>query len=907
MSDYKKKNIKGMFKKRTKPRSMALSILFTSIKVLIVVVILTGFAGLGLVLGVAKAYIDTTPMLELSALTDSSKTSYIYDKNGDVICTYAGAEYRDWANIEEIPDMLQNAVIAIEDVRFKDHNGLDYKRLISAVINTFRNEDTHGGSTITQQLIKNTILSDVQSYKRKIQEAYLALELESVSEKEQILEAYLNEVYFGDQNYGIKAAAKDYFGKELSELSIRECAMLAGMIQKPNGYNPRLNTYKRIDPETGENQMKRTDDRTDTVIRAMYDAGFISLEQRDQALEEKVEILEESQKQSTYKYTYFIEYAIYDVETHLLKQRGMVDTAANRNLIETELRTGGYQIYLTIDPKIQETVEYEIENYNNYPKLRDSSASVRKDTLADGTVIEIPEPQAAAAVIDHSTGNLVAIVGGRTQPTAQKQWNRAYMSALEVGSSIKPIAVYGPALDKGLSPASVAYNIPGAIKGWNTDTGYPSLGNSTPDVVTIRRGIKSSLNVVAARTLMYEVGIETSKEYLMSMGIPEGNINADGPGLALGTTGITPIQMAAAYATIANNGVYQEPMSFTKVVDSDGRIILEADQVRDTHRVFKETTSWLLVDMMKDVVSSGTGTRARLDGITTAGKTGTNSDYSSCCFSGITGYYAATIWIGHDYPEHKLVNGAAGGVYAAPLWKNFMQKIHAGLKDKDIVDATPQSLGLVTRTVCSVSGKLATDMCRADTHHGVVTDYFVPENVPKESCDMHKMLTVCTESGEKASGSCPDTTSKSVIIVTKSSGLYAFRSRYLSQIFSNVLVADVNSVDSLPTCHIHGSGGTADPTPTPTPPDNGGNGNNNGDNDDDRLKEAVAEAEKVIAAVEKYLNGEHNLTDYQVMSLETNITYLKLNIKVDATEKIISLTNKIKEQFKLFTGTELNV
>lgn len=902
-----------MFRKREKPRSLALSIIFTTIKVVLVVVLLGGAAMTGMVLGIAKAYIDTTPMLDLSALTDSNKTSYIYDGNGDIICTFAGSEYRDWASIDEVPDMLKNAVIAVEDIRFREHNGVDYKRLVSAIVNTLRNEDTHGGSTITQQLIKNTILTDVQSYKRKIQEAYLALELESVSDKESILEAYLNEVYLGDHNYGIKAAAKDYFGKNLDELTIRECAMLAGMIQKPNGYNPRLNTYVRIDKETGENQMKRTNDRTDWVITKMYNAGFINLEQREKALVEEVKIIEKSTKTQGYDRAYFVEYAIYDVETHLLKQRGLPDTSANRAIVEAELRTGGYHIYLTLDPEMQDIVQNEVTNYNKYPSLKNSSAKIRREKNADGTFTEIQEPQAAAVVMDHNTGELKAIVGGRTEPTAMKQWNRAYMSALEVGSSIKPIAVYGPALDKGLSPATPCYNIRGSIKGWNTEEGYPSMGNSSSNVVTMRKGITSSLNVVAARTLMYEVGIDTSVQYLVNMGVPETHINKDGPGLALGTTGITPIQMVGAYSTIANNGVYQEPLSFSKVVDSDGRIILDANQVRVTRRVFKESTSWLLVSMMEDVVDHGTGTRAKLHGITTAGKTGTNSDYSSVCFSGITGYYTASVWIGHDYPQYKLAGSATGGEYAAPLWRNFMEKIHEGLEDKPITDLTTDSLGLIRRTVCSVSGMLATEACYADHDHAPVTDWFDEDNLPKEHCKMHVECAICTESGYPASSSCPSTKAGSALVIDSKSPLYQFRERYLREIFKN---ASINGAVSLCPIHSGGTGTitepvvtepttepspgssaapTAQPAPTPTPKPS-----------ENPYKDIIDEANRVVNAVENYLrSGADGLSDSQIATLNSDISSIKLALKAEMYQKVDEYVTRTKKHFESFTGRSL--
>ncbi len=282
--------IKKHFRPRHKERPFPLAVLFCTLKILAVIVVMSGCAVFGLMLGIAKAYIDTTPELDVSRLTRSNRTSYIYDNNGELITTFAGMEYRDWVAIEDIPDMLKNALISVEDVRFYRHGGLDFKRLVSAVVNTLRNTDTHGGSTLTQQLIKNKILSNVRSYKRKIQEAYLAVELENTVEKDDILEAYMNDVYLGESNYGMKAAANDYFGKELSELSIRECAMLAGLVQQPSYTNPRANTYERF-YEDGTNKMDRTNSRTDTVIWAMYNAGFISSAQRDGALNDTVTIL----------------------------------------------------------------------------------------------------------------------------------------------------------------------------------------------------------------------------------------------------------------------------------------------------------------------------------------------------------------------------------------------------------------------------------------------------------------------------------------------------------------------------------------------------------------------------------------------------------------------------------------
>ena len=383
-----------LFVERRGSRSFGLELLFTVLKVMVVMVLIIGCAGLGLVTGVAKAYVETTEDIDPSQLTMSDRTSYIYDKDGNLITTFAGMEYRDWADIDEIPDMLKNALISIEDVRFYKHEGLDYKRLFSAVINTLRNTDTHGGSTITQQLIKNKVLSNEQSYKRKIKEAYLSLELEQIMEKDEILVAYMNDVYLGGSNYGFKTAAKDYFGKELSELSIRECAMLAGMVQKPHYTNPRSNIYSRTLTESAareleelhesggitdaqynyslsnNNQMYVTERRTNVVLLAMYEGGFITREQYETAMEDTVTVIETSTSTELYDMPYFVEYGIRDIVSHLLEQREMLDTTANRNAIENELRTGGYHIYLTVDTEMQHLVQdKKVERVDVYGKV----------------------------------------------------------------------------------------------------------------------------------------------------------------------------------------------------------------------------------------------------------------------------------------------------------------------------------------------------------------------------------------------------------------------------------------------------------------------------------------------------------------------------------------------------------
>ena len=794
-----------LFTERRKPHSFMLGVVFTSLKMTVLAFIVVGFIGMGLLLGVVKAYVETTPTLDVAQLTISDYTSYLYDMNGNLISSIADVEYRDWANIEDIPDMLKNAFIAVEDVRFYKHSGVDFKRLFSAALEILGNSNSSGGSTITQQLIKNKVLGSQRNYKRKIQEAYLALELETIVDKDTILEAYLNDVDLGESNYGVKSGAKDYFGKELSELTIRECAMLAGLTQAPYRYDPRKNMYQR-------DKMEVTNSRTDQVLSRMYQAGFITKDQYDSALTEQVSIVEVSQQKQMYDMAYFVEYAISDVVTHMLEKRGLSNTTANRNAIENELRTSGYHIYTTVDPTIQKTVQDTLSTWENYPSLADTSKSLMVETKEDGTVIETVEPQAAAVVMDYHTGELRAIIGGRDEPTVRKGLNRASQSYTEVGSSIKPLSVYGPALDLGYSPGSITYNMDGPITGWTTEKGYPSGGlDSRYGPVTFRRAIVSSLNVPAAHILMDDVTPAIAAQYLYELGATENKINVDGAGLALGTSGFTPIQMAAAYATIANEGVYQEPLSFTKVLDAAGNVILDADEVRDTHRVFQASTAWLLVDMMTDAVKSGTGTKAKIDDITVAGKTGTNSDYASVYFAGMTPYYVSTLWVGHDYPVNKLKKGSSGGNEAAPLWQAYMAKIHEGLEDKPIIDADPTSLGLVKRTICPVSGLLATDACKNDEEHKPVTEWFLAEKAPTEYCDMHVTLSICTAENALATEFCPADSVQEVsyVLIRPDNPLYQFEDEYLLQALPTALRTELTTdafIDSMKTCTVHADG-----------------------------------------------------------------------------------------------------
>ena len=811
--DMEKKPVKrvhvgreAIFTRNKSSKPFVLDVLFLSLKLLLVAVLIVGMAGAGLVYGVFKVYIDTTPVFDVAQLTKSDRTSYLYDVNGNEIMPVSSIEYRDWVDLEDIPEMLRNAFISVEDVRFYKHSGVDFKRLFSAALEILGNSNSSGGSTITQQLIKNKVLGAERTYKRKIQEAFLALQCEKVMEKDDILEAYLNDIYLGGSNYGVKTAAKDFFNKELNELTIRECAMIAGLTQNPYRYNPRLNYYWKRYGRDEDAYEKYTVARTDTVLSRMYENGKITRDQYLSALDENVQIVEISENSKMYDYAYFVEYCMDDVITHWLLKDGVPNTSQNRVAYENKLRTGGYRIYTTLDPFVQETVQNTITGWQSYPNLADMSQNSITETLSDSVTIETIEPQAAAVVIDQKTGEIRAIIGGRTEPIIRRGLNRATQSYVEVGSSIKPLSIYGAALDNGISPASVVVNADGAIEGWGGEKGYPSGGLSSSRYygpVSVRTALRQSLNVSAARLLFSKnVGIDTAVEYLKRLGIKESQINKDGPGLALGTTGITPLQMCAAYAAIANNGYYNEPLTFTKVTDSEGNVILNADVIRGSQtKVFTEpSTAYLLVDMLKEAVDSGTGTNAQIDGYETAGKTGTNSDYASVFFAGMTCEYTAVLWIGHDLPVNKLEKGSTGGDYAAPLWQSFMSKLMEGKPSVPIISETHDTLGLVQRTVCPVSAKLATEACvhyqSNDKKFRLVTDWFSYSNVPTETCDMHVTLSICKRSGCIATEYCnPDEVEeRTFVLLRPGNPFYDLDDKVLNKIFGDTWIRTDKSV-----------------------------------------------------------------------------------------------------------------
>ena len=812
-----------IFKPRTRKPSFILGVIVNAVRMLVLFILLLGLAGVGAVVGVAKAYMDSAPSLDLAAIDDQAQTSFIYDADGNLITDYRGTENRIMVSINTMPSYLQYAFVAVEDARFYTHSGVDVKRIVGAFVTNFTTGSNQGGSTITQQLIKNTLLSSEQSYKRKIQEAYLAMQLETRYTKDQILEAYLNTIYLGEDYYGVKVAANGYFGKEnLNDLTIRECAMLAGMTTNPYYYNPRRNFYTRQSETTDYAAI--TNERTNYVLRCMYENQFITREQYEAAMNpESAHVLEKSPESTAlYPYPHYVEYAVRDVVQTLLALNGLENTSANRNKMENELRTGGYHVYLALDTDIQKTVEETLANYSDYPALRDPSDKIYRSRNADGTYDEVIQPQAAAVVLDWRTGELKAIVGSRNLPTTRKSLNRAADMNMPVGSAIKPIAVYAPAIELGAGAGTILNNMPLPIRGWTGSAGRDSWpqnygGSSYRGPETLRTALTKSDNTAAAYALMHFVGVERSYDFLLQLGANPDNINKTPFGLALGSSGITPIDMTVAFGVLANGGVYQSPITFLGIADSDQNIIYDshANQVR--RQVFKASTAWLTVDILKDVISKGTGTAAKISGQTVAGKTGTNSDQKGVFFTGMTGWYCASVWIGHDNYK-ALSSKTTGGNSAAKLWKAFMQPIHQGLGNRDIMEGSASDYGLTKVTTCCVSGQLATEACRSDVMgYGTVTDYWPRDTVPTTSCQMHYTLSVCNESGMLASSYCPSVSNKGVVLLPQGHPLYDFigteyqdvLSDYLGEYATLRLTSDANynaQIIQQRTCPYHASG-----------------------------------------------------------------------------------------------------
>ena len=747
--------------------------------ILVLVVVVVGFTGLGMMKGIIKS----APDIETLNITPTGYSTTVYDNEGNVITTLLkSGSNRQEISIDEIPQCLQYAFIDIEDERFLEHNGIDIKGIIRAGVVAITTRDfSEGASTITQQLLKNNVFEDGGRestygalFKRKFQEQYLALELEKTTTKSYILQSYLNTINLGSNCLGVQAAAKRYFNKNASELNISESAVIAAITQNPSSLNPVTNP---------ENNAKRRQ----KVLKNMLKNGHISQSEYDEALADDVYSRIQSinlEKSTTSPYSYFVDELIEQIIEDLQEQKGYTQTQAYNVLY-----SGGLSIYTTQDMTIQKICDEEVNNPDNYPmsvtysinwawsvkktdgtvqnysevdldyynrvllnnpsfKLIFSSqeecdnliAAFKQEYLKEGEV-ELDEnkeyviqPQTSFTVMDQYTGQVKAIVGGRGEKTGSRTLNRATNTKRQPGSCFKVLSTYAPAIDTaGYTLASTImdspfYDVNGRpVSNW--------WGDSYRGLSTLREGIYDSMNVVTSK-LITEITPQLGFDYLQEFGfttlvsketLADGRVVSDiGQALALGgiTYGVKNIELCAAYAAIANGGVYTEPIYYTKVLDHNGKVILESTPA--THTVIKESTAWLLTSAMEDVVKVGTGKACKVEGMSVAGKTGTTTNDYDLWFAGYTPYLTATIWCGYD--ENAPLSD---GSYHEKMWSKIVTRIdEAKGYTEDIGFPMPDSV--VSSTVCKSSGNLPiSGSCPT------VTEYFAKGTVPKDLCNIH--------------------------------------------------------------------------------------------------------------------------------------------------------------------------
>ena len=648
--------------------------------------------------------------------------------------TLHGEENRVKVDYEEIPEDLINALVAIEDQRFWKHQGVDWRRTGGAFLNMFLGmKDTYGGSTITQQLIKNMTQNDDVTVKRKILEIFRALEFERNYSKEEILEMYLNYIYLGESCYGVGTASLTYFGKPVSELSLAQCASLIGITNNPSRYDPYISDY------TKEQNKKRQE----IILNEMLEQGYITQAEHDAAVAEELVFVGRGQgTTSTTVYSYFEDQLIKDVIADLKAEYDLSDQMASQWVYN-----GGLSIYCTQDPEIQAKVDAVYEDLSNFNATSSTGAQL----------------QSAITVIDNATGNVVAVAGGVGEKTGSLTLNRA-LSQRQPGSAIKPLAVYAPALDLGvITPATVIDDSPYSFDG---DGGSPWPVNSFGEyrgLTNVYTGLQNSVNTLAVKILGQYTSPQVAYDFLVNnLGFStdhlvvqeerNGTVFSDIglAQLALGglTDGVTTLEMASAYSAFPRGGLYIEPRTYTKVerVDPDtGAVTVLLDNQAESHAAMKDSTAWYINTMLQNVIKNGTGTSARFEGSTMpiAGKTGTTTSRKDLYFVGYSAYYTAAVWSGFDQPE-RMSSGLQQ--QSAVTWKKVMSAIHEGLEDKSF--PTP-SAGTVTVPVCADSGLQATEACKHDARTGeggrIINMTFVKGDEPTTFCEVHKDVEICLD------------------------------------------------------------------------------------------------------------------------------------------------------------------
>ena len=655
-------------KKKKKRRGFRL---FVKIQLVLIVLVLAGLA-FYFFGGYAKKISDlkSDAYDKVHSATDetfrSSQTSLVYDTNGTLISVLKGEKDMYYLEYEEIPSDVCSAIISIEDKKFYQHHGVDFKGILRAVKAMIENgRVTQGASTITQQLARNIFLTQEKTWERKIEEIFIATEMERLYTKNQILEYYLNNIYFGNGYYGIQAASKGYFNTEVKNLDLSQIAFLCAIPNRPTLYDP----VTHID-----NTIKRRN----RILNQMKEDGKISAEVCKQAKEETITL----NRPTSVKNNYVETYTYYCATRALMAQEGFefkntFQSATEKERYEEEyddmyetcnkkLYTAGYRIYTSIDLNMQQELQSSIDTaLEKYTEVNDEG---------------IYTLQSAGVCMDNQTGYVKAIVGGRSQEYNGYTINRAYKSFRQPGSAIKPLLVYTPVLERSYTPDSIVVDEP-------IEDGPSNSDGSFSGSMTLRSAVERSKNTIAWK-LLEELTPETGVEYLEKMYFSKLDENDKRPASALGgfTNGVSPLEMAAGYATIENDGYYREPTCILKITDSSGEKILSTKQ--EETAVYKENASRMMTDILKGVLTNGTGRGLALDGMPCAGKTGTTNENKDGWFVGYTRYYTTSVWVGYDMP--KKLSGLSGASYPGRIWKTFMQKIHEGLEPQEFLSYEPE-------------------------------------------------------------------------------------------------------------------------------------------------------------------------------------------------------------------------
>ena len=833
---------------RRRKRKKKKSIIGSIFKFLFIVSMILCFALGGAALGMVMGIIEGTDSINVADVVPESYTSFIYDSAGNEIDSLHGKENREYAKLETIPVNLRRAVIAIEDERFYQHNGVDIKGMIRAMVTNIKEKNfSQGASTLTQQLIKNEVLTNEKKIQRKIKEQYLAIIFEKDLEKQlgskekakdYILELYLNTIALNHGLNGVQAAAKFYFGKDVSDLTLAESACIAGITKNPSRYSPISN------PEESKKRQL-------TVLQKMNELGYISDAEYSQAKMEDIfghlvgSITEEVSGES--RHSYFVDALIEQIADDLQNEKGMTKAQAY-----DKIYSGGLKINATVDMNIQGIMEevyqddsffptsnntleatytisvmenndpdkqshhYETKTVNSEEEAQAFAEEV-KAKYADAAHQMVAEKlsmttslQSAMVIMDYHNGEIKGLIGGRGKKQGDTVFNRATQALRQPGSCFKILAAYAPAIDMGLlMPGSIIVDAPlkvGEKEFQNWDKKYKGP-------TTVREGVTRSMNILAVKALMM-VGYDKSFEYLQNFGFTSlvddeernGQVFTDkGAALALGgiTDGISILELTGAYSTIANGGLHYKPKFYTTIYDHDGNVFLENKD--EPTRVIKETTAYLLTDMMQDVVVRrsyyNTGSAAAISGMTVAGKTGTTTDDKDLMFAGFTPYYCGAIWLGYDTPKTMKNSGTVH----LNVWKQIMTRVHEG--KEDIGFARPD--GIVSGTFCSASGMQPKSICSRDYYgSGIAKSDLCASDFTSssETCTYHKTYSVDLTTGKLANQYCPAT---SVVLAVNPE---------TNEIVNKAVGDGKVDIDIHSTCTVHSAshpGYTPKPKPKP--------------------------------------------------------------------------------------------